>query len=620
MKVATPMTKQSSFNMSTKQKLDRLASKQTEWRELGLDRKLDHLEQMLHNLKTSSDELKGLGRQAASTCMGYSLSTAEGECEASMQYLVFAVFVMQHLVHLIASYKVILKRDKAPKELVASKKSNGQVAVKVFPILPGEKTGPNSKGVAELYLDPTHVKSIDDVQLFALDAFQTDASKEGVMIVLGAGNQGMLTVADALQGLFVSNRVVLVKHHPLREYQDEMIRKVFEPLISEGYMECEMDNDFDKSSLYFGPNLVAGVHVTGGKATHDAIVWGPDKESRVAKNDPLLKCPMTSELGCVTPWIMTPFEYTASEMEAQVLALFTGVSSNASCNCNAPKVVLVSEEWKQLPQFLEQLTEYLNKRTVPAAYYPGATQRWEQFRKQYSDAKQLGHGVNAKERMVSSPTLPWLLINIDLKLDSEQGWADAKQEYALLHEPFAPVLTIATVSGPSNKFLKHVTKLCNNSMFGNLSASMSVPENMKADSRVEECISELRYGSVCLNTWSATGYTTLGGIWGAYPGETLDKVESGIGQIHNFWLIPHAQKCVVRMPCVSSANDIFKKEDFVKNTIMFRSIGDFLLNPGVGTFVRFLAAQVDVSKRVLYGGGAVAIAVGVGLVRKIGLF
>ena len=605
------------MKVSTKDMLKRLASKQPEWKALGTERKLALLEQMLCNLQRNTDKLKEMGRRAASKeCMGYNLSTDEGQCEASMQFFLFSVLVKQHLDHLIASYKAIVNQ-KTPKDLIVSKKGNGQFAVKVFPILPSDKMGPNSGGIAELYLDQKHVSSEQDVQLLALDTFQDDWDKMGALIVLGAGNQSFLTVADVLQGLFVWGRVVLVKHHPIRDYQDDMIRTLFEPLITEGYMDCQSDSDFDKSALYLGPEYVAGVHMTGGKATHDAIVWGQDKKRRVLENNPLLKCPMTSELGCVTPWIVAPFDYTERELESQVLALYAGVSNNASCNCNAPKIVIVSDDWPQLPEFLHQLTAYLSNRIVPAAYYPGAKQRWEQFQKMYPTAAQLGKGIDAKDRLLDSPALPWLFIRTSVDLSTDQGWEAAKDEYAFANEPFAPVLTIATIKGCKDTFMAQATKLCNDYLYGSLSISLSVPQNKMTDPKVEECLENLRYGAISVNAWSATAYGTLGCTWGAYPGEKLDCVESGIGQIHNLWFIPHAQKCVLRMPCVSSANDIYKKEDFVKLSTMVTIIGEFILNPGVETFIQFMATQIEVDKKVVYAAVAGAFAMSAFLIKTL---
>jgi aldehyde dehydrogenase (NAD(P)+) len=78
---------------------------------------------------------------------------------------------------------------------------------------------------------------------------------------------------------------------------------LLEPLITAGYMDCAFDQRLDRNVLYTCPDLIAGVHMTGGKATHDAIVWGPNNYEQPRRPDqkPLLQVPMTSELGCVTP-------------------------------------------------------------------------------------------------------------------------------------------------------------------------------------------------------------------------------------------------------------------------------------------------------------------------------
>jgi aldehyde dehydrogenase (NAD(P)+) len=226
----------------------------------------------------------------------------------------------------------------------------------------------------------------------------------------------------------------------------------------------------------------------------------------------------------------------------------------------------------------------------------------------YPGALHLGRGLDAKERKLEKPALPWLLVQVEIDLTTAEGRAAAQREYAFLNEPFAPVLTIATIKGCSgDTFLKTASTLCNNYLFGTLSASLTVPDNKLNDVNVEECLSSMRYGSIVLNAWSAQCYGLLGCSWGAYPGETLSDVQSGIGQIHNFWFIPHAQKCVLRLPCVTSANDLFKNDNPVRGTLLYTRLGDFLLNPGVGTFFKFIVAQMDGVKLAVGGAGMVGI-------------
>ena len=55
--------------------------------------------------------------------------------------------------------------------------------------------------------------------------------------------------------------------------------------------------------------MVDAIHVTGSHATHEAIVWGPpgpEREARKARHDPVIKKPVTSELGNVSPAVVVP--------------------------------------------------------------------------------------------------------------------------------------------------------------------------------------------------------------------------------------------------------------------------------------------------------------------------
>ena len=53
-------------------------------------------------------------------------------------------------------------------------------------------------------------------------------------------------------------------------------------------------------------------------------------------------------------------------------------------------------------------------------------------------------------------------------------------------------------------------------------------------------------------TYAATGCT-----WGAFPGDHLENVESGIGQVLNFFFIPDIVKSVVRTPMVDAVHSVF---------------------------------------------------------------
>ncbi|MGA0830049.1 MAG: aldehyde dehydrogenase, partial [Nitriliruptoraceae bacterium] len=58
----------------------------------------------------------------------------------------------------------------------------------------------------------------------------------------------------------------------------------------------------------------------------------------------------------------------------------------------------------------------------------------------------------------------------------------------------------------------------------------------------------LRYGSVVINHWSAVPYAMVSPPWGAAPGSTPSDVQSGIGTVHNTYLLEDVEKVVVRGP------------------------------------------------------------------------
>ena len=65
---------------------------------------------------------------------------------------------------------------------------------------------------------------------------------------------------------------------------------------------------------------------------------------------------------------------------------------------------------------------------------------------------------------------------------------------------------------------------------------------------LEDATSELAYGNVGVNAWTASGYLLPMATWGAYPGHTHDDIGSGIGVVHNTMLFDWPEKSVVYAP------------------------------------------------------------------------
>ena len=407
------------------------------------------------------------------------------------------------------------------------------------------------------------------------------------MVVLGAGNHCFLSAVDCLHGLFVKNSVVFLKHHPLRGHQDSILRRILQPLIDRGYFDSERDSGLARTREIVYHPAVSRVHLTGGKATHDAIVWG-DNPQQPPRQQPLLQAEMTSELGCVSPWIVAPQAWTDAQLEHQVQHLFGSMYSNAGANCNSPKVVIMTRDWPHAADFCRKLVREMERAPPPVAYYPGTTERWNRFRQAYGQAKEYGDvslkAIQQRGLQPNATVLPWLVVDdIQVDLSTKEGRQRAANEYAFRHEPFAPVVTIVYVDS-----LETAVTLSNEYLFGSLSCSLIAPDT--TDDRVEQAIADLKYGSVAVNTWAAMCYAPSGGCtWGAFPGETLDNVESGIGQINNYFFIPGVEKSVLRSVMVDAIHST-RKSDLVAARNEFRATAAFLLKPGVLAFINLLTA------------------------------
>ena len=73
----------------------------------------------------------------------------------------------------------------------------------------------------------------------------------------------------------------------------------------DGFVEC-VEANLEHTEIIINNSSITHVHMTGGTATHDAIVWGQDLNQQEANAQPYAspEKPMTSEFGCITPWLI----------------------------------------------------------------------------------------------------------------------------------------------------------------------------------------------------------------------------------------------------------------------------------------------------------------------------
>jgi acyl-CoA reductase-like NAD-dependent aldehyde dehydrogenase len=364
-------------------------------------------------------------------------------------------------------------------------------------------------------------------------AQRTPSESGGVGLVLGAGNITSIPVLDVLYELLAHNRTALLKVNPTQDALVPVYKRALAPLIEPGLLRIVRGGPAVGSYLTGHPDLVH-VHITGSAATFDAIVWGPSTDAaaqraaarRRREDRPLLKKPITAELGGVSPIIVVPGDWTAADLVYQAEHVATMRLQNCGHNCIAGQVVILSEDWPQADQFRAELRRaYANAPERPI-WYPGSPSRMQQATDAYPDALVLGDR---------------LLIEIDG--DDDPG-ALQRTEY------FAPVLGVVGVPGTGQAFLDAAVAYANDELQGTLGANLLIdPATEKSlGAGFERAIAALRYGSIAINGWTAFGFITPTLTWGAFPGSTIADVGSGIGVVHNALLLDDVERSVIRGP------------------------------------------------------------------------
>lgn len=367
-----------------------------------------------------------------------------------------------------------------------------------------------------------------------------DGLISGVSVVLGAGNVSSIPVTDSLNRILFEGRRVILKMNPVNDYLGPIFEKAFAPLIRQGLLAIVTGGADVGAELIRHPQ-VSDVHITGSEATHDKIVWGTDPEKarqRKQANTPVLGKPVTSELGNVTPWIVVPGHYSKRQLQSQAQHVAASITNNASFNCLATKVIVTWDRWSQREEFLALLQKCLQQTSRRPAYYPGAPERYRTF-------------TATDTSPDDSNCLPWTLLE-------NQSYDERPQLFC--EESFVCVCSETQLGGDSpTAFLRMATDFVNDQMTGTLCASVTFPAAFRRQNSeaVELALRQLRYGSVCVNQWSGLAYGLISPPWGAYPGATLQNVQSGIGNVHNTYLLDGVEKTVLEGPLMNFPKPIW---------------------------------------------------------------
>jgi aldehyde dehydrogenase (NAD(P)+) len=319
--------------------------------------------------------------------------------------------------------------------------------------------------------------------------------------------------------------VVALKINPINDASLPVLSKVLAPLIDVGAVRL-LTGGADVGTYLVRHPLVDHVHMTGSALTHDAIVFGVGDEGakRKTASEPILQKQITSELGGVSPTIVLPGKWSRADIEFQANHVATQRLHNNGYNCVASQVVVLSSKWEQRDEFLEALTKAIDSAPKRKAYYPGSDSRIASAEASYPHAQRLGDRV--------------------LVVDPEDRTALLNTEY------FCPVYGVIDLDSDGVEFTREATRLANDEFLGTLGINIiAAPDTIKELGRdFDAMIEALHYGTIAINAWTGVGYLTAHATWGAFPGHTLNDVQSGIGVVHNGFLIEKPERTVVHGP------------------------------------------------------------------------
>jgi hypothetical protein len=348
------------------------------------------------------------------------------------------------------------------------------------------------------------------------------------------------------------------------------LERALAPLVERNFLRI-VYGGADEGQYLCRHRDVDDIHITGSDKTHDRIVWGPpgpEQERRKREGTPLSGKPITSELGNVSPVAIVPGKFTEKELWFQARNLTTMLVNNASFNCNGAKVLITARGWPQRDRFLELFRTSLGQARTRTAYYPGARQRYEDLIAGNGDVQYFGEAGGDRLRWAFIPQV--------------DGYRANERLFQI--EAFCGLLAHTEIGeADPTSFLGAVTSFCNDRLWGTLNAALIIDARSERDPAIagalDRAVTDLRYGTVAINLWPAVGYGTVSPPWGGHPSATLANIQSGLGWVHNTFMLGGIEKSIVRGPTVLAPKPAWYYDNRQCNVIG-RRLAAFETRPG----------------------------------------
>lgn len=505
--------------------LGELSEAKPRWRDVSVAERIGLVQASLDGVAAEAESWVQAACQAKGLAAGDPLS-AEEIANGPLATLRYLRLLKQTLEDIDRHGK-----PQIPGEVV--QRADGQLCVPVMPCRGMFDSILFSGFKASVWLDPSVTRAELDAGTAAYYQLPTGERPAGLSLVLGAGNVSSIAPTDAFTKLFHEGKVVLLKMNPVNEYLGPVFERAFGRLIDKGFLRI-VYGGAEIGSYAVTHDLVDEVHITGSIYSHQTIVWGPpgeQRERRIAEHEPLLKKEISSELGNVTPWIVVPGPYSEKELRFQAENLASTIVNNASFNCVATKMIVTHKGWKDRQRFLDMVQEVFDRVPPRKAYYPGAEERFEKF-------------AGCAPSGCPAGTLPWKLVRDVDPRETPRFFQE---------ESFVCVLAETAIDAEDEiDFAARATELANERLWGTLGASVMVhptfQQGAQSKAAYDRMLAELRFGTVAVNYWSALGFAMMSPPWGGYPDGSLEDPHSGIGWVHNTFMLPKPQKTILEGP------------------------------------------------------------------------
>lgn len=428
-----------------------------------------------------------------------------------------------------AAFLHVLRRiakGEEPLDARAVHERGGRTRVDVFPAT-GWDTVLFNGYAAQVWMRPGI--TAEQVRERAAGEYRGRPGGPAVALVLGAGNVAAITALDILHKLYAEGQVVIAKMNPVNAYLRPHFEQVFAEFIERGWVRFVDGGAAEGGHLACHQGIDA-IHVTGSDRTHDAIVWGTDNdaEQRRREDRPLVGKPFSSELGGVSPCIVVPGPWSNADFRFQAEHIVTSKMNNSGHNCIASQVLVVPRDWDGTERLLDEIRRVLRELPERTDYYPGAERRLAAVLAAHPEAET--HGGDCRI------LVPDITDHDDVLISGEV---------------FGSALGVVRLPGATTaEFLLHAVDFANDTLPGTLGATLIVhPRTEKSDRAVvEAAIDGLRYGTLGVNCWSGVGFLLGFTPWGAFPGHTRRNIGSGIGFVHNAFMLEDIEKTVLRAP------------------------------------------------------------------------